>query len=301
MLDPYFSRVWTKVHNGLHRDFTLQNGFLFRENQLCIPDCSVRLRILEQLHSERHVGRDRTLQLASTSYFSSTLRRDVERYIEHFLACQQAKGKASNAGFYIFLPISTQPWTDISMDFVLGLPCTQRGNDSIFVIIDLFSKMDYYVPCKRRTDAVQVAQIFVREIYRLHGLPFSIFSNWDTRFLSHLSHSVWKLLHTSLDISSSYHPQTNGHTDTNRALGNMLRNLVGDNIKSWNSMLAQAEFAHNHDNKRSLGFSPFKVIYGIVPRGCLGLLTALDKTRLHGQTLNFVEDYSSSISKHNEI
>ena len=134
--DPYFARIWIEVQNGLHRDFTLQDGFLFKGNQLCIPDCSLRLRILDELHSEGHVGRDRTLQLVTERYFWPTLRRDVERYIERCRACQQAKGKASNTCLYLPLPTPTQPWTDISMDFVLGLPRTQRGNDSIFVVVD---------------------------------------------------------------------------------------------------------------------------------------------------------------------
>lgn len=290
--DPYFARIWAEVQNGLHKDFMLQDGFLFKGNQLCIPDCSLRLKILEELHSEGHVGRDRTLQpLVTTRYFWPSLRRDVERFVERCRACQQAKGKASNAGLYMPLPTPTQPWTDISMDFVLGLPRTQRGNDSIFVIVDRFSKMAHFVPCKRTTDAVQVAQLFFREIYRLHGLPISIVSDRDTRFLSHFWRSVWKMLGTSLDMSSAYHPQTDGQTEvTNRALGNMLRSLVGDNIKSWESKLPQVEFAHNHANNRSLGFSPFHVVYGIMPRSPLDLTTMPDKSRLHGQAVDFVDN-----------
>ena len=278
------------MQNGLHRDFTLQDGFLFKGNQLCIPDCSLRLRILDELHSEGHVGRDRTLQLVTERYFWPTLRRDVERYIERCRACQQAKGKASNAGLYLPLP-TPQPWTDISMDFVLGLTRTQRGNDSIFVVVDRFSKMSHFIPCKRTTDAVLVAQLFFREIYCLHGLPTSIISDRDTRLLSHFWRSLWKMLNTSLDMSSAYHPQTDGQTEvTNRALGNMLRSLVGDNIKAWETKLSQAEFAHNHANNRSLGFSPFYVVYGIVPRGPLDLTVMPDKSRLHGQAVDFVDN-----------
>lgn len=96
---------------------------------------------------------------------------------------------------------------------------------------------------------------------------------------------------TSLDMSTAYHPQTDGQTEvTNRSLGNLLRCLVGDNIKSWDTNLCQAEFAHNHTLNRSLGFCPFRVVYGVVPRCPFDLGTAPDRTRHHGEAIDFVSD-----------
>ena len=166
--DPFFARVFADASQGLSTDYTIDDGFLFKGLCICVPQCSLRLQIIQELHNEGHVGRDRTLQLVSQSYFWPSLRRDVERFVERCRVCQQAKGRATNAGLYLPLPIPTQPWTDVSMDFVLGLPRTQRGFDSIFVIVDRFSKMSHFVPCKKTTDATMVASLFFREIYRLH-------------------------------------------------------------------------------------------------------------------------------------
>lgn len=104
--------------------------------------------------------------------------------------CQQAKGKATNAGLHLPLPIPMQPFTDVSMDFILGLPRTQRGFDSIFVVVDCFSKMAHFLPCKKIMDAVNVATIFFREIYMIHGLPSSIVSDRDTHFLGNFWRSL---------------------------------------------------------------------------------------------------------------
>lgn len=93
-------------------------------------------------------------------------------------------------------------------------------------------------------------------------------------------------------MSSAYHPQTDGQTEvTNRVLGDLLRSLVGDHIRSWDNILCQTEFAHNHAVNRSTGFSPFRVIYGLSPRTPLDLGIAPDRTRFHGRACDIVDEF----------
>jgi hypothetical protein len=131
---------------------------------------------------------------------------------------------------------------------------------------------------------------FFREVYKLHGLPSSIVSDRDSKFLAHFWRTLWKKLGTSLDYCTTFHPQTDGQTEvTNRSLGNMLRALVGDNPKGWESILPLAEFAFNCSLNRSSQHTPFEVMYGTNPPSVLDLVQLPMPKRVHPKAEELAE------------
>lgn len=169
-------------------EYFLQDGYLFKGKQLCIPNSPIRENIIKELQSGGlggHFGRDKTITLVEDRYFFLGLRKQVARFMEHCRIYQVAKGVSQNMGLYEPFPVPSKLWTDVSMDFVVGLPNTQRGYNSVFVVVDKFFKMAYFILCKKIDDANKITKLFFKEIITLHGLPKSIVSDRDSKFLSH--------------------------------------------------------------------------------------------------------------------
>ena len=144
-----------------------------------------------------HFGAKKTEEVLSTHFFWRRMRRDVERYMARCTTCQKAKSWLNPHGLYMPLPVPSTPQVDISMDFVLDLPRTKRGRDNIFVVVDRISKMAHFIPCHKSDDTVHIADLFFQEIVRLHGMPSTIVSDHDAKFLSHFWRTLWNKLGTS--------------------------------------------------------------------------------------------------------
>jgi transposase InsO family protein len=160
------------------------------------------------------------------------MRKDVERFVARYATCQKAKSHLNPHSLYLPLPVPSAPWEDIFMDFVLGLPRTRKGRDSVFVVVDRFSKMAHFIPCHKTDDASNIADLLFREVVRLHGVPNTIVSDRDAKFLSYFWKTLWAKLGTKLLFSTACHPQTDGQTEVvNRTLSTMLRVVLKNNIK----------------------------------------------------------------------
>ena len=132
-----------------------------------------------------HFGVNKTQKLISRFYFWPKMNRDISQYVEYCVACQNVKGTSSNAGLYQPLPIPSRPWECLRMEFVVGLPRTKQGFDSIYVV-EKFSKMTQFIPCRVVHDSCQISHLLFKEVVRIHGFPLSIILDRDNKFMSHI-------------------------------------------------------------------------------------------------------------------
>jgi hypothetical protein len=148
----------------------------------------MRDNLLKEKHSggiAGHFGHDKTFSQLNNAYYWPGMRVEVKKFVNICKIFHHAKGKLQNTRLYQPFPIPNRPWDAISMDLVLGLPRTQRGSDYVFVVVYRFSKKAHFIPCPKNNDATNIANLFFKEVVRLHGLPKSIISYRDTKFVGH--------------------------------------------------------------------------------------------------------------------
>jgi hypothetical protein len=134
-------------------------------------------------------------------------------------------------------------------------------------VIDKLTKYGHFIPIKYPYTALSIAQLFLNHVYRYHGMPHIIISDRDRIFTSALWQELFKLSHTTLNMSSAYHPQTDGQTERlNQCLETYLRCMVQSCPKKWVQWLALAEFWYNTTPHSAHGKTPFEVLYGHPPR-----------------------------------
>ena len=190
----------------------------------------VKKKILQASHDSPLVGHQqfaKTYRAIRERFSLKGLKEDVLQHIRECDVCQRNKGEMCYpTGLLQPLPIPEGKWESISMDFIIRLPMVQ-GKDCIFVIIDQLTKYTHFFAIFAQYTAAQVAEMFFREIFMLHGLPKTIVNGRDNHFMGGFLQELFRLVGIELTSSTNYHPQTDGHTEiVNKWMEGYLRNYV---------------------------------------------------------------------------
>jgi transposase InsO family protein len=149
------------------------------------------------------------------------------------------------------------------MDFIVGLPRTQSGYDSIWVIVDRLTKVTHFIPVKTTYSGPQLTTLYMSRIVCLNGVPKKIMSDRGTQFTLKFWERLHKTLDTQLRFSSTYHPQTDGQTErVNYILEDILRACALQYGRSWDKSLSYVEFSYNNSYQECLKMAPFEMLYG---------------------------------------
>ncbi|KAH6480324.1 hypothetical protein HBI55_254530 [Parastagonospora nodorum] len=219
-----------------------------------------------------HFGARRTIEKLQRRYTWKGLRKNAEEYCRSCEVCKRAKpARHKPYGLLAPLPPPTRPWEDVTMDFITELPPSKLSGvvyDAILVIVCRLTKMSHYVPARGDWDGVDLAQAWIREVIRLHGVPKRVISDrgpimnakhWDT---------FQHYMNSRRVLTSSFHPQTDGQTERqNQTLEHYLRCYCGLEQDDWALWLSLAEFAYNDSKHAVINMTPFQANQGLDPIG----------------------------------
>ena len=187
-------------------------------HRLCVPVVGeLKKEIMEEAHSSAYAMHPVSTKMYHTlreHYWWRGIKKDVGEFVSRCLIWQQVKAEHQRpVGLLQSLPIPQWKWEIITMDFVVGLPHFQSGYDAIWVIVDRLTKSTQFLPMKNSDSVEKLAELYVKEIIRLHGTPVSIVSDRDPRFTSRFWPSLQRALGTKLHFSTAFHPQTDGQSE----------------------------------------------------------------------------------------
>ncbi|WVZ17815.1 hypothetical protein V8G54_010797 [Vigna mungo] len=212
-----------------------------------------------------HSGFLRTYKRITGNLYWTCMKKMIQEFVKPCDVCQRQKYEVTPARLLQPLPIPDRIWEDISLDFITGLP-KSKGFQAIFVVVDRLSKYGNFTFLKHPYTARKIAELFAKEIVRLHGIPQSIVSDRDPVFMNLFWQELFRLQGTTLKMSSSYHPETDGQTEVvNRCLEAYLRCFVSEQPKNWSYWVPWAELWYNTTFHGATGKTPFEIVYGRTP------------------------------------
>ncbi|WVZ58247.1 hypothetical protein U9M48_008533, partial [Paspalum notatum var. saurae] len=232
-----------------------EHGTLWYKNRICVPNVdSIRKLILSEAHDTAY-----SIHPGSTKMYYDL----KERFWWYRMKSSVAEYVAICDSYQRPLKVLEWKWEEITMDFIVGLPRTQKGYNSIWVVVDRLTKVAHFIPVNTTYSGAKLAELYISRIVCLHGVPKRIISDRGSQFTSRFWEQLHDSLETKLRFSTAYHPQTDGQTErTNQILEDMLRTCAIQYSTSWDMCLPYAEFSYNNSYQASLKKLPFEALYG---------------------------------------
>jgi len=249
---------------SLHPQYTWSNEHLYRKGKLVVGnDSNLQGKLISIYH---HSGVTVTAKRLGSLFYWRKQQKHVRAYVRERHTCQKNKSKnVKTPGLLQPLPIPQAPFMDISMDFIEGLP-SSKGKNVVLAVVDRFSKYAHFIAMSHPYTTATVADAFMNNIYKLHGLLASIVSDRDLVFFSRFWKDLFAYQGVQLLHSTAYHLQTNGQTEVvNRCLEQYLRCMTSETPDQWYQWLPLAEWWYNTSYHSSIKSTPFTVLYGQNP------------------------------------
>ncbi|GJY41603.1 putative reverse transcriptase domain-containing protein [Tanacetum coccineum] len=256
---------------GMDKAFEIRpNGTCCIKNRSWLPLFgNLRDLIMHESYKSKysiHPCSDKMYQDLKKLYWWPNMKAVIAGYVGKCLTCSRVKAECPNpSGLLVQPEIPMWKWERITMDFITKLPKTSNGHDTIWVIVDRLTKSAHFIPT-RETDSMEtLTRLYIKEIVSQHGVPISIISDRDSHFTSRFWQSLQSALGTQLDMSTAYHPETDGQSErTIQTLEDMLRACVIDFGKGWEKHLPLVEFSYNNSYHASIKAPPFEALFGPV-------------------------------------
>jgi hypothetical protein len=238
-----------------------QNRVYFRQRLLVPDNEDLRTDIIRMNHDPPaigHPGRDVTYRLIARQFYWHGMTRTISQYLRNCLICLRSKpSHHSPQGLLKPMSVPQERWKDISVDFIVGLPLCE-GRNAIATIVDRFTKRRHFIPCHDSIDGRAFAQLYIDQVYRLHGLSDNIVTDRGPQFNSDFWRQVCKALGLKPRMSTAYHPQTDGQSEiANAGVEQYLRIYCCYHQNDWLQYLSLAEFAINNSVSASTTLTPF--------------------------------------------
>jgi len=263
-------KQWAPLHN-----LTLLDGTHWHHGTalVVVADNKLRRGVISLFHDHvtaGHPGITKTLQLLSQYYWWPNMKTFVTEYIKGCATCQMTKVNTHPAHpplFPIFPTENARPFETVAMDFITKLP-QSGGYNTILTVTDTdCSKASIFIPCNEAIDSEGVALLYLNHITPHYGIPRKIISDRDVRFTSKFAVELCRLLHIKQNMSTAYHPQTDGSSErTNQTLEQYLRVFCGTQQNNWHAWLPLAQYTKNSWPSATTKKTPFDLLIGYTPQ-----------------------------------